>query len=369
MIIRPRVAILALVALGLSPCRTVAADLSFTGNLRFVTKTFLTVRLPDGRVIDARLPKTGPLAAESVAGQYKLADQVQIGCKNIRAELDLPFNRYHSLELTQVRFLRAPTPEEVLQVNVSLSWQGGDNLLKPPTVAAAPKPPTKAVPKEFEPVRVVNLANLAKLPSFIADEFAVRTRKPKGSTSWKDKDIIESEMSFKGDSVSREHVRINGKSWISLSAWLPGPNWGMGFGDDLRPLFGRDCENEVTFEGPRELTGKQVRSFAFRAPMDGCFGPGTINYQQYAGEHVGRIVVDSDGNVLQMEHREIGVPNGFDGGASRVLGLGEVKIGENVHLLPVSLDWTSTLWGDTWHVAVTYKNHRHFEGTASIQFK
>ena len=30
--------------------------------------------------------------------------------------------------------------------------------------------------------------------------------------------------------------------------------------------------------------------------------------------------------------------------------------------------WRSALWGDTWHVARTYKNHRHFEGTASIQF-
>ncbi len=190
MIAGPRVTILALAALGLSPCPTFAANLSFTGNLRFLTKTFLTVRLPDGRVIDARLPKTGPLAAELVSVQYKLADQVQIGCKNIRVELDLPFNRYHSLELTQIRFLRAPTPEEVSKVNLSLSWQGGDNLLKPPTVVPAPKPPAPAVAKEFEPVRLVNLANLAKLPSFIADEFAVRTRKPKGSTSWNGKDII-----------------------------------------------------------------------------------------------------------------------------------------------------------------------------------
>jgi hypothetical protein len=84
---------------------------------------------------------------------------------------------------------------------------------------------------------------------------------------------------------------------------------------------------------------------------------------------VGRIVVDADGNVLEMEHREAGVPSGFDGGANKVLEWGEVKIGENVHLLPVSLDWTSALWGDTWHIAVTYKNHRHFEGTANIQFK
>ena len=125
--------ILLAVSIGcLLPSQGVAADLVFTGNLRFATKTFIHVRLADGRVIDAGLPKTGPLAAEAILGQYKIADQVQITCKTVSADLDPTVDYRHSLELKQIRFLRAPTPDEVAGVNASLSWKGGENLLKRP---------------------------------------------------------------------------------------------------------------------------------------------------------------------------------------------------------------------------------------------
>lgn len=125
----------------LLPSQGVAADLGFTGNLRFVTKTFIHVRLADGRVIDARLPKTGPLTAEAVVGQYKIADQVQIACKRISGELDPDLDYSHVLELTQIRFLREPTADEVAALNASLTGHIGENLLKPPSVAPAPKSP------------------------------------------------------------------------------------------------------------------------------------------------------------------------------------------------------------------------------------
>src|SRR5215471_15859258 len=136
----------------LLPSQAVAADLAFTGNLRSATKTFILVRLADGRVIDAGLPKTGPLAAEAILGHYKIADQVQITCKTVSADLDPSVDYRHSLELKQIRFLRAPTADEVAGVNASLSWKAGENLLKPPSVAPPPKAPAPAVPKEFEEI-------------------------------------------------------------------------------------------------------------------------------------------------------------------------------------------------------------------------
>jgi len=41
----------------------------------------------------------------------------------------------------------------------------------------------------------MNLEYVSKLPSFIADELAIRIRKPRGSDKWTNKDTIESEIS------------------------------------------------------------------------------------------------------------------------------------------------------------------------------
>ena len=354
----------------LLPSQGVAADLVFTGNLRFATKTFIHVRLADGRVIDAGLPKTGPLAAEAILGQYKIADQVQITCKTVSADLDPTVDYRHWLELKQIRFLRPPTPDEVAGVNASLSWKAGENLLKPSSVAPAPKPPAPAVPKEFEQIRPVNLEYLSHLPNFIADEVAVRTHKPKGSDKWKEKDTIESEVAFTGRFTTREHIRFNGKPYNKPTHWLPGgPTWGVGFGDDLRPVFAPDCENEVTFEGRTDVGGVQLRSFAFRTPMDGCFGPGLTNYQFFNAAKAGCFLVDNAGNVIQLEHHEVGMPADMGAGSTYVLKWGNVKIGDAVHLLPIAMDWTwITPDGETWHATETFKNHRHFESTINIKF-
>jgi len=352
------------------PPAALGADLTFTGNLRFVTATFLTVRLADGRVIDMRLRKTGPLAAPALVAQFKLADAVQISCKKIQADLDRTVDQYHSLQLTQIRFLRAPTPEEVARVNASLSWQNGDNLLKPSAVAPPKPKPAFQAPGGFERIRQVNLARIAQMPSFLADEAATRSRKPKGSDKWRPADTFESEMVFRGENATRQHVRINGKPWSSPSAWLPGPNWSIGFGTDLRPLFERNCDNEFTFQGHQEMQSRPVLAYVFRAPMDGCFGPGTTWYTQYAAEETGRMLVDAEGNVIQIERHEVGVPADLGGGSSVVLTWGDVKIGDAVHLLPVAEDW---VWhapnGDTWHVAVQYRNHRHFEAATTVHFE
>ena len=347
------------------------ADLVFSGNLRFVAETFVNVRLDDGLVIDARLPKKGPLAADSIVGQYKIADQVEIACKRVSGGLDPSVDYSHSLELTRIRLLRAPTPDEVKKTNASLSWKIGENLLKAPSVAPAPKPPAPPVPKEFEQIRDVNLEYISKLPSFIADELAVRMRKPKGSDKWKDKDTIESEISFKGRNAIRQNIRYNGKPYNRPTHWLPGgPTWAIGFGTDLKPVFDRNCENQITFEGRKEIDAAQVRSFAFRAPMDGCFGVGQINYQLLNPGKAGRIVVNDAGNVIQMEFHDVDLPEVFGSGSASVLRWGNVKIGDAVHLLPIALDWT---WygadGDTWYVTASFQNHRHFEAATNLLFE
>lgn len=290
------------------PGSVCAADLFFVGNLRFVTAEFLTVRLDDGIVIDAKLPKRDDLTAATITAQYRLADRVQITCKRIQAVHDTVLDRYHSLELQTLQLLRPPSPEEVTKVIASISWQGGDNLLKPSAVAPLPdlKPPD-AAPGDLEHVRAVNLERADKLPSFVADETATRSRGHTGSTKWRLIDTVESEIAFQGSRAIRQHVRINGKprgdkplrdkQGSSPSSWLPGVNWGFGFGHEIAPLLARDCANTFGFEGREELRGKQLEVYSFHSPQDGCFGEGVIAYQQYAPARTGRILVDAPGET------------------------------------------------------------------------
>ena len=79
--------------------------------------------------------------------------------------------------------------------------------------------------------------------------------------------------------------------------------------------------------------------------------------------------MDAAGNVIQMEHHAVDMPADLGLGDSYVLRWGTVKIGDAIHLLPISLDWTwITPTGDTWHVTASFKNHRHFESATNIRF-
>jgi hypothetical protein len=358
-----------LLALLCLPLGALAAGPTFTGGLRFVSPGAITVRLSDGVVIDARLSQKGELTAERISAQFKLADRVQITCRNIQGGWDESVKRYHSLELTRIQFIRAPSAEEVAQVVASLSWQVGDNLLKPPP--ETPKPPKATDPEGLERVREVNLARAEKMPNFVADEGAVRSVRGKGNSKWKQVDTVESEVAFKGAEDARQHIRINGKPYTTATGWIPGVNWGLGFAGYLNSVFDRDCANTFELGGHEVLRGKPVTVYRFQSPQDGCFGAGVMGYRQYNAARTGRILVeDLGGNVIQMEFEVIQTASITSGNDKEVFSWDDVTIGDASHLLPVAADYNYP-WanGDLWHITVQYKNHRHFESGTTIQFQ
>jgi hypothetical protein len=361
----------ALLAVLLPPNAILAADPVFRGNLLVVTPGSISVRLPDGMVIDARLPKTGNLTAGFISTQYKVADQVEITCKRTEAFLDTKVDRYYALELKQVRFLHSPSPDEWAKSVASLSWHGADNLLKLP-IASNPKPDSVAgEPSQLEHIREVNLANAAKMPNFVADEKATRFRGQAGSLKSRLEDVIESEVVFQGSDATRQRIRINGKAWKSKSSWLPGLNWGVAFGDDLKPALARNCVSEMAFKGPVEASSRQLFAYQFQSPPDGCFGPHTVLSGQFNPARTGQILVDGGGNVIQFEKTERGFPAGygFSAESKEVVSWDYVKIGEVSYLLPVAADYLFTYSsGDVWHIEVQYKNHRHFESSIDLKF-
>ena len=355
-----------------SPIAGRAADLVYSGSLVQVANGSISVRLYDGKVVEARLPKNGNLSAGPISSQYNLADQVEITCKSIDTFLDTRTDHYFVLELKKLRFLRPTSPDELLRVRATLKWKKGENLLTipPQDVEKRGQTPSAADSAVLAQVRKVNLEDAANMPNFIADEKAERFQKVIGSSNFQLQDTVESEIAFHGSEATRQRVRIDGKAWNKKSVWLPGINWGVGFGAVIKPLLDPECENIIEFKGQESVRGRSLSAYAFSAPSDSCFGGGQLGQFMYSGPVSGRILVDDPGGrVLQMEIVQTGFPSGFEMVQSRqVLVWSYVTIGDRDFLVPVAGDYFMTFaGGDTWHIAVEYKNHKHFE--TSIKLK
>jgi hypothetical protein len=350
-----------------------AADPVFTGNLLLVAPGRISLRLADGRLLDMRLPKTGELSAASLATQYKLAEQVEVTGKHITMFLDEHANRFYSMEVKMLRSLRPASPEDLAKVAASISRESEGNLLRTPG-AAARKPERKLppVPDDVEHIRAVNLEYAAKMPNFMADETAKRFFGQGSPPKWRAQDTIESEITFQSGESTRQNIRINGKPYKSKAGWLPGINWGDGFGAEIKPLFEPDCENTFEREGREEVRGKQLEVYRYRAPQDGCFGDIFSGSERFNPARTGRILVeDPGGSVIQFEKEESGFPDRFGPvDLKETMSWDYVKIGDALHLLPVASDYLFTFAGGyTSHITVEYKNHRHFEASTNVTFK
>jgi hypothetical protein len=342
----------------MQPLNASAADLIFSGSLQRVTQESLTVRLMDGSLVDARLPKAGDLAGGKIAAQYKLGDQVQIACTR-------------SLELKKLVFLRVASPTELTDVITSLSWRREENLLKhPDPPARAAHDPAGAAQAEFEHARQVNLARAANMPSFTADEivklFTTRRANP---AAWEPMDTIESEVVFEGVEPTRRHIRLNGKPWNKPR--FPRVNWSVDFGSELKPVFNPECPNTFEFEGRQEVRGRQLLVFRFSSPPDGCFGYWGIDGKRYIAARNGRVFVDEPaGNLIRYEEEASQFPQGFGAVSLREATQWDyVRLGDASYLLPVEYEISGALSsGDRWRVSGEFKNHRHFQASTSLTF-
>lgn len=361
-------AVFLLVAVSLSNSAR-AADLTFTGSLRFVARSTITLRLSNGIVIDGQLPGSGEITASKIVAQYKFADQVETSFKNIRPVWDESVQRYHLLELKQIRFLRAATPEETALVASSLSWQTGTNLLR--AISDLPKPPRLPDPEGLERVRTVNLAHIRNMPGFVANEVAARSLRRKGESQWKQVDAVESEVAFHGNNLARTHIRVNGKPYKTDSNLPPGPYTSGGFGEDLKALLDPNCPNTFELAGREEFDGHPVVVYGFHVPVDGCFLPDGNGFEQYSPALSGRILTDeATGDVRQMQYQDAGVPPEFGLGSRIAYSWEFVRIGDASWFLPATTDSTWTFPnGDSWHIFIQFRDHRHFESTSVVTFQ
>jgi hypothetical protein len=366
----------------LQPERGFGAGISFTGRLERVGDQSLSVKLPDRRVIDAMLPpmlaKTAGLEASAIAAKYIMGDEVEIKCKEIQPVWEAATSRFQSLEVTSLRFLRRPSPEEVANL-LEAKAREGKNLLKGPTavstpVAAAPKrAPAPDAPggRELQHARQINLEAAANMPNFVADETAQRYRSTTRSPAWLSFDTVEDEITFRGRRAVRQQIRRNGTPWDKPFDALPGFKWYEGFETEISPLFDPECPTVIEYQGRSAAGGRQLLEYRFHSPVDGCFPFLYFKYQRYNPARMGRVFVeDPSGSVMQVDDAATGFPANFEfAGKEQHMYWDYVKIGDNSNLLPVRANFlVGYSDGTRYRVEVEYKNHRHFEASTSVTF-
>jgi hypothetical protein len=332
-----------------------AAELDFSGSLVRLGKSSISVKLTDGRVIDAMLPHTAG------AGAYEVGNEVEITCKRIRPQWEEDTARYQFLEVTNIRVLG----------NMRIVESFADPPLAQQEANSAAAGSGSTPDSKLEQARKVNLAYAANLPNFVADETAIRYEGEPGSEKWRRVDVIRTEITFKGSQVLRQQIRRNGRRWARPFQSLPGFKWYGGFGSELRPLFDSRCSTSIEYEGQVDMRGKHLLAFDFRAPPDGCFVSFYFEYQRYNPARTGRFLIDeAGGRLVQLSEEAAEFPTDFEFRRrdEEVL-WGDVKIGSAVHLLPVKANF-EVLYssGTRWRVDVEYTNHRHFEASTDVVF-
>ena len=186
-----------------TPCS--AARETVSGGLERVTHSLVTIRRPDGIVLDTRLDDKGKLRLDMLAARYKIGDLAEVSYKEILPVFDEETHVIQRAELVKIKFLRGPSSEELAVAIHSPAWKEPGNLLEPPAVAmdrktrgarvdAAGAPELEAL----EWAREVNRKRVSNMPNFTADETATRYTATSASARWELLDVIKSEIAFKG---------------------------------------------------------------------------------------------------------------------------------------------------------------------------
>ena len=350
-------------------CLLFGAGLTLSGSLEEVTSGAISIKLSDGRRVNAKLAKTGQISAAAIAARYHLADQVEATLKSTKPYYDTQEGCWLFPKLVQLRFLRSAFPEELSSFLTPRPWRSTDNLLKSAAGPSVARPPDAADSESpLDRARRVNIEYTSKLPNFVVDETAERSILAKGSAKWRTVDTIESDLAFQGTYTTRQHVRVNGKPWNK--PLLPGPNWVTGFGE-LKPLFDSACPVVFESAGREEVRGKPALEYRFSSPQDGCFTYwGDGRGYEYNAARTGRVLIDeTTGCALRFEEEMIEFPAQSALQVKETVAWDNVEIGGASHLLPVAYELALTRAGAVFRVAVEYRNHRRFEAASNVTFR
>jgi hypothetical protein len=380
---------LGVASLLLMVCATEArSDVTFSGSLERVTSVSISIRLDDGRIIEAKDSGTRrDLVPGTLAERYGVGDRVEISCSAIKGVFEPLLGRRLYLEVTRLKSLREGSPEERADALSCKAWRQSPNLLHPPPSASsvpgkiipypemADRAPSSGPAAEWsarlEQIRSHIVEFVSQMPNFVADELVTRYDSTADAPNWRPVDTIESQVTFKGTVVTRDRIEFNGKPWKLAYRELPGFKWTDGFGSQMSYLFDPTCPTTFEPGGSVEESGKPLSVVRYSSPPNGCEFYWE-NYEQFYPPKAGQILLDaSEANVIRLETKSDQFPRAFPIAAvEKQVSWDFVKIGDATHLLPISAEILVTLsTGERKLARHEYKNHRHFEAASRIIYR
>jgi len=383
----------------LSPQLSNPADNSvqFTGSLEAVTHHTVSIRLADGRIVDARIPDGAELSAQSLFLKYRMGDVVQIKGHVVPVAgnerdgyfplVDEETGIGRNLDLEQISLVRTPSSDELANALSSRSRMVKGNLLADPTrPGETPDVSLKTLTRPaingpsgkqgadavLERTRTLVHQYLAALPNFVADSTTTLYRSPKAATpKWTVIESLRAEAHFRGGREVLMNIVRNGVA-LPDDATLPAALRARASTTTLSEVFNPDCPVTIDFEKRTvDTSNTPLLVYRFASPRDSCFGSNWDgNYERYFAPREGEVFVgEADGLVREISCITTGFPPEF--AHSRFeerVKWDEVRIGDERHFLPVSSETLMfTRGGFSWSVA-EYANHRHFETSSSITF-
>jgi len=347
------------------------SEIAFSGGLERVTTESISIRLADGRIIEARnIATQGDLSSRNLAQKYTVGDRVEIACVAIKGIYSSLLGRRLDMDLKKLKLLRNPNRQERAEALQSKAWRQSPNLVRLANSEGSSEAPVSEWPASLAGIRSHIAKFVSEMPNFVADEVAKRYVSTDVPPDWRPVDTIESEITFKGGAVSREHIAVNSKPWNSGYRELPGFKWTDAFGSQLTYLLDPRCPTTFEAAGKVNEEGKSLSAIRYSSPADGCEFYWQ-DHQQFYPAKTGRILLDEgEENVIRLETDSRVFPAAFPiSSVEKKVSWDFVKIGDATHLLPVSAQITIVLSSGEMRLSKhEYRNHRHFEAASNVTF-
>ena len=352
----------------------------FVGALETLTASALSIRLFDGRIIQAVI-NPGSGAATRVRDQF-VGDIVRVQCKRIPRTYDQEEDRTLSLAVVKAAFERSPTNGEFAAALSSRQHLSVGNQLRlhPTSDASAGlslnsislPAGTAATEDDFiSKARTAINTYLDNVPNYIATETTDRYQSPTIPPRWKRVDQVRCEVRFNGNQETREDVTLNGKQWTEPFVMLPGSTWNGGFGTKLRSLFNPTMPVTFTLDSRTSYNGRPARVYEFRAPKD-SLASWTTGYQTFYPAFEGKVTItESDMMVVRLESKAEEFPSAFPiSSVEEIVVWDWVPAGDSRQLLPVQADVliVQAIEHEADLNRLRYTDHRHFESSSNVSF-
>jgi TonB family protein len=365
--------------------------LEFEGAMETLTEAGISIRLPDGRIIEAAL-SAAYFDANQIASLKKrfIGDIVHLRCVPIPPVYDEAEDRPRELDLLEIRFVRTPSAGELSAALASRHRFNPRNLLQ---VAGAPEadmglslnsihlPPSPTDLRKnsglqggdefIEKSRAAIAAYLAKVPNYVADEAGERYQTPATPLDWRKTDSVKAEVRFDGNRETRENIFLDDRRWTEPFVMLPGFKWRGGFGETLREIFDPSRPVRFTLSQSIIYRGKRAQVYEFVAPKDGL-GAWQSGYQGFYPAYEGKVTITEDDRmVVRVESKAKEFPPAFPiSSVENVITWDWVIAGSGRELLPVTAELLLVNANErqAYLVRLDYRNHRHFQASSSISF-